>query len=342
MNKLAAFFGIALSTTIACGDVGTNDPAGPDAGADIEQPDGGDNTADNTAPTVLSVTPADAANGIRANARVVFEFSEPMDQLSVQNSIDTSDLGGVTFAWSDNSTVLTITPDSPLQYAEGKGVNPGDTVAKKYTVVIGTGATDEAGNNLESGAQTTFSTLKAIETTFGRDNALTGAGNHVEVVTDADDFIYVGDDALEGLASAYRGYITMDMSLLPTTAVDIVAAKLESKQLAELGTPYAVLGSGTGVIMEHGTFMLGDSNSDNAAFNMTPLSEVGVFANKGDTDLAINVTTEVKDDLANRAARNSRSQYRLRFSTFTNLDAVANYVLIDRDSLALTVIYLAP
>jgi hypothetical protein len=324
--------------TAACGGAGADSP---DGGGDDGDGDGGGGD-DTTAPTVVSVSPASGAAGVREDATVVFVFSEPMDQLSVQNSVDTSALGGVTFAWSDGGTTLTITPDAPLAYAEGAGNDPDATAAIQYDVTVGTGGADEAGNVLAVGAQTVFTTLKSMSTTFGRDNALTGAGTPDGVTTDADDFCYVGDDALGAAAKGYRGYITMDLAALPATAVEIVSATLEGAQLAEIGNPYGALADSAGLILEHAVFTLGDSNADNAAFNGTPLSQVGTFADAGDTNLSVDVTPQVQDDLAHRGERSSRSQYRLRFSQFTNLDATADYVLIGRDELALDVVYLVP
>jgi hypothetical protein len=339
MKKLVGFCVVGILAA-ACGGVsggGDDDGMGaPDAG--IDNPD----EPDTTAPEILAITPANGAAGVRADATVVIEFSEPMDQLSVQNSLDTSDLGGVTFAWSDGGATLTITPDDALDYAEGEGNFPENIDPVSYHVVLGTGATDEAGNPVDVGVETLFTTLKSMTTTFARDNALTGAGTPSGVTTDADDFIYIGDDDLGGAANGYRGYITMDMSPLPDTTVAIVEATLAGYQLGESGDPYGELGDGTGIIMEHGVFTLGDSNADNAAFNMEPLSEVGVFADTGDTELGIDVTSQVADDLANRDDRSDRSQYRLRFETFTNLDATADYVVIGRDQLALDVVYLVP
>lgn len=338
MARLSTLLVLTLATA-ACGDTMV-DETGPDAGGNADI-DAGD-APDTTAPTIVSITPANGATGIRDDATVVFVFSEPMDQLSVQNSLDTSDLGGVSFEWTNGGATLTITPDLPLAYAEGAGNDPDATTATRYAVVLGTGATDEAGNNVEVGAETRFDTLKSMTTTLGRDNDLTAAGTPTGVITDDDDFLYIGDDDDGGTASAYRSYITMDLAPLPTTAVAIVSARLRGTQLAEIGNPYGALGSSTGVLIDHGSFTLEDANAANAAFNLTPLAATGVFANTGDTALSIDVTSEVTDDLANRAARSQRSQYRLRFTGFTNLDDTADYVLIGRTDLALDVVYLAP
>lgn len=332
MKTLIRLSAVALLAG-ACGDVVSDVDQGADAGP-IEE--------DTTPPEIVSIIPADGAIGVRADAVVTIAFSEPMDRLAVQNSLDTSDLGGVTFTWTDGNATLTIEPNDPLAYVEGTGNVPGDTAAKQHTVIIGTGATDEAGNGLEAGIQVAFSTLKSMTTSFGRDNALTGAGTPNGLITDADDFLYVGDDAMGAAAAGYRGYITMDMTLLPDTAVDVVWARLRGVQLAELGNPYGALGDSTGVILEHAVFALGTAAEDNAAFNLTPMSQAGVFANPGETTLTLDVSAQVRDDLQNRAARNHRSQYRLRFGEFTNLDDTADYVLLGRDELALEVVYLAP
>jgi hypothetical protein len=330
------FTGILLVLMTACG---SNTPASGD-GDGMGGADAGAQEVDTTAPTIVAMQPENGAIGVRADVKVVIEFSEPMDQLSVQNSIDTSELGGVSFEWKDDSSTLVVLPDEPLEYAEG--ADPEETAALQYAVTIGVGARDEAGNAIEVGAQTIFKTLKSISNTLPRYNAFTGAGTPGGVITDADDFLYVGDDDAQAEASSYRGYMSIDFSGLPSTAVEIVSATLRGAQLAEFGAPYAALGNGSGLLLEHGVFTLGTQQQDSAAFNMTPLSLVGDFANTGDTALSIDVTAEAQDDLQNRASRGDLSQYRARFDTFTNLDDTADFVLLDRESLELDVVYLTP
>ncbi len=337
MNKFAALTAILLATACA-GDGMMEEDITPENPENPENPE----TPDTTAPTFLSISPADGDTGIRRDAPVVIRFSEAMDQLSVQNSIDSTDLGAVDFGWSDGGATLTITPATPLEYAEGTGIDPSVTPGIAYQVVVGTGATDEAGNAVAEGLQSKFTTLKSITYSLSRDNEQTGAGTPSGVITDEDDFLVVGDDDAGGAANGYRGYITMDLSPIPQSAVEIFSAGLRGEQLAELGDPYGELSDGAGLLIDHGIFALGADGNENAAFNMAPLSSLGDWADTGDVDLLLNVTAQVQDDFANRVDRLDRSQYRLSFTEFTNLDDTADAVYISRDKLELDVIYLAP
>ncbi len=350
MKALAALLTLSLA---ACGgsdgNTSNNNSTDNTNNNNNDNGSGGDTTKDTTAPTVVSITPADGATGVRSDAVIVVEFTEPMDRLSVQDGLDTSDLGGVQFSWSDDGTTVTIAPDAPLDYADGFGINPEGTEAKQYQVTVRAGCTDEAGNSLASDVQSTFSTLKSITAGFERDNGLTGSGTPEGIVTTDTGPIKVGDDGNGGISNALRGYITIDLSPLPDTAVEIVSATLADTQSVESNNPYTALGDGTGLLIDHvsytvatGDFATITGNEANAAFNTTPLAELGVFANSGDTDLSMDVTSQVQDDFAHRVERSNRSQYRLRFSTYTDLDDLANAVYLVRNDVALKVVYLAP
>jgi hypothetical protein len=332
MNKLAALLAISLAAGCAADDqtMDMGDPGSEDPGSD------------STAPTIVSISPANGASGIHRDTEVRIKFSEAMDQLSVQNSLDSADLGAVTFQWSDDGKTLRILPASPLEYAEGTGSDPVLTPGLGYQVVLGTGATDEAGNAVEAGIQTKFMTLKRISYTLTRDNAQTGAGTTAGVTTDDDDFLTIGDDDAGALSRGYRGYITMDMSSLPASAVEIESATLRSYQLFVSGNPYGVLGNGDGLMIDHGIFQLGANGNENLAFNLEPLSVIGEFAQAEDLAISVDVSDAVNDDLLHRAARQDRSQFRLRFDGSTNLDNVADTSYIARDDLALDLVYIAP
>ena len=76
--------------------------------------------ADTTRPTIVSVSPANGATGVRANANIVVTFSEPMDPVRrLRTAYQSADIpnAGVTFGWSADDTVLTIDPNSDLLYA---------------------------------------------------------------------------------------------------------------------------------------------------------------------------------------------------------------------------------
>jgi hypothetical protein len=74
-------FTLAVIALLSCG--GTQGNGNPDGGSNVVVPD-------TTSPSVVSMSPANGATGVASDALITIEFSEPMDQLSVQNSIDTS------------------------------------------------------------------------------------------------------------------------------------------------------------------------------------------------------------------------------------------------------------
>lgn len=328
MNKLAALFAISLAA--ACAADPSMDPGDP----------GIDPSGDTTAPTVSSISPADGASGIHRDSAVVISFTEAMDQLSVQNSLESADLGAVSFEWNDEGRTLRIVPANPLEYADGTGIDPSVTPALVYDVVLGTGATDVAGNPLESEARTSFATLKRIAHTLVRNNPQTVSGTPDSVTSDSDDFLVIGDDDNGELASAYRSYITMDLSPLPESALLIESATLHSNQIFVAGNPYTELGNGSGLLLDHGIFVL--SKGGQIIFDLASVSEIGEFAQADDVFLSIDVSEAANDDLQNRAEQKQRSQYRLRFDAGTNLDDVADSAYIGRDELAMDVVYITP
>lgn len=105
-------------------------------------------TVDGTAPTVVSLLPSNGTEGVAPDTTVVVTFSEPMNNVSVQGAITTSpNIANLGFGWNANNTVLTITPPANL------------TQDTQYTVTVGTGAEDMAGNNLAAANSTSFTTL---------------------------------------------------------------------------------------------------------------------------------------------------------------------------------------
>jgi hypothetical protein len=81
--------------------------------------------------------------GVAEDTTILVRFSEPMDRASMKNAYESPDIKGVTFAYSDDDTTVTITPDVLLEYAAGD-------VPNVYTVIMNTTAQDKAGNRLAS------------------------------------------------------------------------------------------------------------------------------------------------------------------------------------------------
>jgi len=105
-------------------------------------------TVDGTAPTVVSTLPVDDATGVPLGTTIDITFNETMNNVSVQNAITISpSITGLVYSWNYDNDELTITPPADL---------PQNT---EYTVTVGTGAEDLAGNNLAAAYVTSFTTL---------------------------------------------------------------------------------------------------------------------------------------------------------------------------------------
>lgn len=103
-------------------------------------------TRDLTPPEITNTDPADDAEDVWVTSDISFTFSEPMDQGSVEGAISTSINYGKP-QWSGNT--MTLSPTSDLLYS------------RSYTVTIGTGATDAAGNALAPSFTLNFKTEEA-------------------------------------------------------------------------------------------------------------------------------------------------------------------------------------
>jgi regulation of enolase protein 1 (concanavalin A-like superfamily) len=97
--------------------------------------------ADTTHPTVTGNAPTGAA---QVNAQITIAFSEAMNQTSVQSAFSTSPGTSGSFTWSGNT--MTYTPSANLIYNN------------IYTVTVGTGARDLAGNGLQTQFSWQFNT----------------------------------------------------------------------------------------------------------------------------------------------------------------------------------------
>lgn len=104
-----------------------------------------------TPPTIIGNTPT--GSNVPVNTQITVTFSEAMNQASAQSAFSTSSATTGSFSWSGNT--MTYTPSSYLAYSTS------------YTVTIGTGAKDLAGNNLQSTYSRQFSTVLTPPPTTG-------------------------------------------------------------------------------------------------------------------------------------------------------------------------------
>lgn len=124
--------------------------ATPTAGDDG---DGGGGGSDTTPPTVVSTVPADGATEIALNSNISIEFSEAMDTAATEAAISANPAITCDFSWNDAKTLLTCNPNGNL------------TASETYTVTLGTGAKDAAGNALASELNFSFTTGATADTT---------------------------------------------------------------------------------------------------------------------------------------------------------------------------------
>lgn len=306
---------------------------------------------DTTVPTVISVDPPNGATGVAKDKSIVITFSEKMDQLATQAAYQSADLpaSAVTFNWDAEGTTLTIKPNSPLVYASGSSTT---IAAKTYALSVSSTAKDVAGNSLAP-LSSSFSTLKAISTSFSGEKVRDGTVTQSGFVNTNGTTLVVGDNTAN---SAMRGFFSFDLTSIPGDAVSIASATITIFKQTLRGAPYTALNPCTNptlclpyvaMSLEHVSYGDGLTAED---FNTPSLADLGGIDNTfkpTSGSLSADVTATVQNDLANRAARGNRSQYRLSFPLATNNDSIEDDVsLVTGDSSTnqprLEVVYLIP
>jgi hypothetical protein len=299
--------------------------------------------ADITAPTVLSISPANGAKGVIATAKIVITFSEAVKQVTAESAF-TSNAGAVAFSWNAAGTILTVTPATPFQYAESTAPN---AAAKTYTVTIGTAVQDLAGNYLASASSSTFSTLRRITTTLSRDvintYVVTSYAGQAPYLADNDGGGIIGD----GFANEYnRVFPDFDITPLPAALQSIDAATLSIDISVinptggvDWGTPFTALGN---LVVDHIT----DIPIKQTSLDLTALARVGALMTNNlviSGVKTIDVTDSVANDFTFRAARANHSQYRLQFEKKTDNDSNPDLVAVQPfTTMYLSVTYIIP
>jgi type 1 fimbria pilin len=270
--------------------------------------------ADTTSPTVLSVDPPDGATGVKSDAIIVIAFSEKMDKIATQAAYQSSDLpsGNVTFTWNDEGTILEIESKNFLEYAEG---NDPAIAAKRYAFGITPVAKDIGGNSLAA-FSSSFSTLKSISTVLpsvaNQDGYIYSDG----VIKATQQSLLVGD---YNDNTGIRGFLSFDLTSVPDGS-EITTATVFVYKGRVFNTPYETLGS---VSLARADYRESVSEYER------PVSNPRVFDTGSSPTvgwLSGDVTSDVQIDLANRASRGNRTQYRLSFLTTTDSDNLSDFV----------------
>jgi hypothetical protein len=146
-----------------------------------------------------------------------------MDRDSVAGAVTVSgvDSAGLELSWNASSTTLTIAALDGWPYAEG--TNYVLTDAQVFTVDVTTSATDVAGNQLDSSADTSFSTLRRITETVNP-SAVFYYNSYNDTLYACEDTFDVGYLSTQTASQNHRGIFGLDGSLLPTEDVVIETA----------------------------------------------------------------------------------------------------------------------
>jgi Bacterial Ig-like domain len=289
---------------------------------------------DKTPPFITSISPEDGATGITASTPIVVTFSEPMDQPATQTAFESLSLptSSVGFSWDTAGTTLTVKPNAPLEYAKGTTLS---TPRKTYVFTFTAAAKDKAGNSLVP-VTSGFTTLLEMTATLTSQSDIQGSvglrknGSFASSIA-----LLVGDNEED---TAYRSFLTFDLTSLPSalSASDISSATLKLYKNSVLGDPYLNLvvpcdgvnqcDEYASVSLDHVDYSLGLEGTD---FSTPTLANLGVMDSlyiAVQTYAQANVLNAVLDDLAKRASRENRSQYRLSFPVLTDNGKKADYV----------------
>jgi len=275
---------------------------------------------DTTAPTIVSVSPDNAANGVEANVKIRIEFSEPMNQAATEAAYQSTDMPSVTFAWSPNGRRLEIDPAGDLEHTQAGRV---------YSFTIRSTAKDLAGNALTQ-LNSRFKTLLELTRTFRSVATLDGDVTGDGVVTSSGLFVEVGDSPTN---AQVQGFLSFDLSILEVVGLTIpqriTRAQMRVFHSFSSGTPYPDLkGSREQLLAGHIVY---GSTLDFSDFNSAILHDLGEISSNNLQGYKLaqqNVLESVRDDWAQRVTRENRSQFRLFFPFPTDTDGVGDKVFL--------------
>jgi hypothetical protein len=333
-RSFRTLFALGIVLAGCSGQTGSpTDQAGenPPAQGDVPAPPPGPGPAASPAPNVIDSSPASGAKGVADNGVIRIMFDRAMDEASVAAAYSSADLPTeqVSFAWNASSTELVIKPNAPLAYAQGDK----SIAAKGYAIAISTAAKDKAGTALQQPFALSFSTLRRITEKMPYTVPMTGRalsnGTFSALV------VGVGDSFVNGNEMEGRTLMTFLVSSLPDN-LTVEKATLQLDESDYQGTPDATFGQ---LGVHHVFFASGAEGFAAEPMAGAPTSRVLSLLPNVPTARRADVTAMVKEDLANRAVRFNRSQYRLVFASGPNGDNATDMVFFDKQSISLSVVY---
>jgi hypothetical protein len=280
---------------------------------------------DTTPPSVASSSPTASQSGVSRTASIAVTFSEAVDKPSAQAAFSIVSPGGFnggSFSWSGDGRTMTYTAPSAFAY--------GATVQWR----VNTAVKDLAGNYMAAQVDRTFYVIRSATATLyavaGMDGWITyNPGSGTYSLTTAD---LVAGDGSSG--QYYRAFLGFSLSTIPATATAITSATLYVYQSSVQGTPYTSLGSLLAQSVDYGTSLTTADFSTPTLTYLGRCKPAGVCTDQYTLATSftsawytsVSVTGKVGRDLAARTTRGNRCQFRLRFATDADGDAVYDWV----------------
>jgi len=254
----------------------------------------------------------EGATGVAADTTLVLTFSEPMDRVTTQAAFQSADISGVTFAWSGDDTVLTITPNAALAYATGDST----VAALSYTISITDTAEDQAGNRMASSWSGTFSTMRQVSQTLTASGA--EAVRHIRTSsnTSCGSDPWVGDNTFNE-ASCIA--IQFDLALIPEGIVSWLRSTASGEFLNREGAAFTHLGDVH--FYEFDAVPL-----TTAGWATMPIVDRGVFAYNDRQYPSIDLLGSMPEAYATQGTNGTLLQYRVSFPIQTNSDETLQLV----------------
>lgn len=251
-------------------------------------------TADTTAPTIVSISPTNLATGVKSNAQIKITFSEVMNSSATTKALQVGgfEASGLTTSWDAAGKELTVTPKTPFTYATDS--SPVGTPATKYTITVGQGATDLAGNALGATFNSSFTTLRRISQSIASGAA--AANSTYEYATGQPPQSCPGTDPVwveiwSGAASGGTFYIFVPFdTTVMGNSLTLESATFSATQVAPEGAFY----SAHQVILKSVSYGAIDKNVTSAAV----IDSFGVFASSAVAQPTADVFTRLYADLA--------------------------------------------
>jgi hypothetical protein len=284
---------------------------------------------DITPPTVLAASPGQASVGNARNTHFEVVFSEPMNKASVQAAFSiTAPTGfnGGMFSWNEAATVMAYTP--PASFAYGAEIS----------WQVATSATDAAGNALAEPLVQGLRVIRQGAITLAFDLDTSGSVSAPSYFRPSNVYgsAYLGDDSIN---DTYRLFLGFKLTGLPEDLTGITQASLRWWMSQQIGNPFGKFGAlllepvnvGNRLETAHANdppapALIADYHTEPlAAGARVPSSAIGAPG-------SLDVTSFVSRDWSNRASRDRRTQFRLRFEQVSDRDGQMDALLSDAET----------